>query len=423
VNYPRPKEAGASKTKSSGAFLINKFMRYREICRIRPLLETYRFLTRDERGNDISPDELMDDVDEPKIIVRWGRDRYQDELIAVFPLDDGYDEQKRFHVILDDQSATIERESFQFEAAPIVKYLLSRWPQYASFTLHSMPSYYSETALGDVETLADLAKHTKRPSVTDQRIWYHGTSSVHAPEILRLGLRPQDADNRQYRGMHGSKENMVYLTSDIDTAEFHAKNSVKHFGGAPTVLRIDISGLEANIRTDHDVRFTPLAAERNAQNQGDLKRIRAKPGQASYMGLKTISFAGRIPPSRISILSQGADTKAAPRLQKIAGQYEFLKALGALTSGIAAAYMDQFFHIIGAQPSGWTGTTKRYPDSYRENVPLLINSIHNGRQAPASYAQWIRGMYRRTGAWRTRGGVYTQIVTLIADEIKRLSTV
>lgn len=389
-------------------------MRYHEFCSGRALIETYRFLTRDNRGNDQSPDALMSDLDTAKIIARWGRDRYGNEQIVVLPRI-YHETEKTFHIILQDNAVSIENERFEYEAAPIIKYLLSRWPQYASFTMESMPFYYE-----DVETLADLVKKTKRPSVTDQRIWYHGTSSIHAPEILRLGLRPQDTENRQYRGMGGSKENMVYLTADVMTAEFHANNSIKHFGGAPTILQIDITGLEAAIRTDHDVRHTRLSPARNQYHQTDISRIQKTPGQASYMGLKTIAFAGRIPPSRISILSQGKATKAEPRLQKLNTQYVFIKALSELTPRISKWDMDQFFYILGAQPSGWTGTTKRYPDEYRENVPSLINSIHRQRTTPARYAQWVRGMYRRTGKWRVVGGVYTQITKLIMAEIKRL---
>lgn len=84
---------------------------------------------------------------------------------------------------------------------------------------------------------------------------YHGTTSEHANDILRLGLRPGEAEtNYPARYTHGpiQHDETVFLTEDIAKAEYHAMNAVNrdlrpyHGGthgrprGFPVIFRLEI---------------------------------------------------------------------------------------------------------------------------------------------------------------------------------------
>jgi hypothetical protein len=350
------------------------------------LTESFSFVSRDNHGNPASAASLMADTYLAKVIVKWGTDhRYGGEQIGVFEYE--HDIPNGFSIILDNQEARIY-ETYSGEAGPVIKAILAQWPDYAEFTTD------------DGSTLAEKAKE-KRARPDEQEFWYHGTTSEHVPTILKLGLRPQDVENRQYRGVGGSKEGMVYLTSDEDTARFHAANSVKHFGGAPTVLKIDIKGLESQIRTDHDVNYTTLDPRGfDSSASLDLRRIKKTAGQGSYLTIQTIAFSGRIPPTRISIYWQGKAVKAAPKVEKKIDHLAFINALGRAGQKLSQGEKYEFFKIIGLQPSGWTGRQVRFDDMYYEDVSKTLNSVYHSKMQPAKYAQWLRGMLSRSRYWR-----------------------
>lgn len=370
------------------------------------LFENYRFISRSRHG-DISADELMQDVHNSKALYKLGTaNRYNAEQILVMQAEE---DDPRCILWLSYGNEARVHEKYESEAGPIIKYLINKWPAYAKFI-------DEDTGLA----LAELT--TRRVTPAAVKLWYHGTSSVKLPTIERFGLQPQDVSQRQYRGMGGSKEGLVYLTSDINTAAFHAENSVKHFGGAPVILKIDISGLENQIRTDHDVKHTALGRDDwTSGSATDYRRIKRTPGQGSFLTIQTIAFAGRIPANRISIRFRGKETKRPPRIETKNEQYTFVNALGDAAQKLPDANKDAFFKIIGAGNSGSTGRTLTYPPKYYESTKQLVNSVHSGKSQPARYASWIRGMYARSRRWRGHYDPgYSAIGAIIAAEYERL---
>ena len=369
------------------------------------LLENYRFIARNRHG-DTSADELMNDVDIPKTLYKLGTaNRYHHEQILVVQSYD--DDAPRGSFLWLGYGEAKLSQQYEGETGPIIKYLLNKWPAYADFV-------DQDTGLA----LSHLTSRRATPAAV--KLWYHGTSSVKLPTIERFGLQPQDVSQRQYRGMGGSKEGLVYLTSDLDTARFHAQNSVKHFGGAPVILKVDIAGLENQIRTDHDVRHTPLA--RSASTSAtDERRIKRTPGQGSFLTIQTIAFAGRIPANRIAVEFRGKETKRTARVETKNEQYTFVNALGDAAQKLPNDNKDAFFKIIAARSSGSTGRTITYPPSYYENTKQLVNSVHGEKTQPARYASWVRGMYARSRYWRGHYDAgYITIGAIIAAEYERL---
>jgi len=72
---------------------------------------------------------------------------------------------------------------------------------------------------------------------------YHGTSSVHANDIMRFGLMADEGDTN-YPGYRKRDpiihEEDVFLTGDIQRAVYHAHNATQQKGGYPVVFRFVI---------------------------------------------------------------------------------------------------------------------------------------------------------------------------------------
>lgn len=368
-------------------------MRLREL-----LCENFRLLTRDNRGNWLSQgvDEIMADSDAPKTILKVA------STLTVHPnvypeINDGfyievfgYNDQGRI------------RETFHGEAVPVLRFILSRWPQYGTVV-------DDETGI----SFADIAKQG-RPRLANQREWYHGTASLHVPEIMRLGLRPRDTSERNYAGLGGSETGMVYLAADRDAATMHAENAARKFGGAPTVLQIDLTGLEDRIVDDHDVRVVALGKKHAERGDRTTQRVKANPGESSYLTLGTIAFKGRIPPNRIKVVWQGKEKVG--RKQKYSVQYQFVNQLGALAKQLTDRHdLHELFRIVGVRPSHYYGRTFEYADNYYDAPDKTMHSVYRARSQPKRFEQWLNGMRLRAGRWRgkTQNPAAQQIVQLI----------
>lgn len=387
-----------------GHLHINSRMRYHQI-----MSENFRVITTDDRANRLRGDYILDDVDTDKVMVKWSPGyRGTDEILAVFPLEDdvGFERQE-FYLILYGSDHTFDyREGYNGEVIPVAKFILSRWPSYADFT-HE----------GDM-TFRDLAGQD-RPRLATNTAWFHGTSSVKVANIMRLGMIPQSIDTRLYRGLGGSLDKVVYLSSDQEISKMHAENAVRQFGGAPTVLQIDLAGLEDQIVTDQDVRATPLG---KPSGDVDRKRIQQRPGEASYLTIGTIAFRGRIPPNRIRIVYQGKERKQKPIDVSKAGQLEFIQALSRLAETLSKDELTAFFGVIAAKPGGWSGGRVTYPDRYYADVARTIYSVYGDKRQPARFAQWLRGMRIRSGAWRRGYDDKRKAIAALIDKENRALT-
>lgn len=84
---------------------------------------------------------------------------------------------------------------------------------------------------------------------------YHGTSSRHAYEILRFGLRAgQSETNYPGGGYHGAIEHseIIFLTEDISKAAYHALNAVDKQGGFPVVVQVKVPDPDLLV-SDYDI--------------------------------------------------------------------------------------------------------------------------------------------------------------------------
>jgi hypothetical protein len=382
------------------------------------LCEDYRLLTRDARGNWLHGAEaILDDIHQAKTILKqspnYVRGYEPTPTLTVYP--EIFDQARRneYALELDGDYYARMHETYEGEGLPIVRFLLSRWPDYAEFDLPEQDCTLGEYAKSAVWRLQD------------QDIWYHGTTSIQAKGILRLGLMPQGVSARNYRGLGGSETGLVYLGSSESTAEFHAENAAKHFGGAPVVLAIDLKGLEANIVDDHDVRTTSLG--QNDHDYGDIstRRIKRRGGESSYRALGTIAYRGRIPPTRIKVIWQGKE-RAGARQQK-AEHFDFVDKLSTLAKTMNKNLLYDLFLIIGLSPSGWDGSKVRFDDRYYTDPEKTINSVYQKRTQPKAFASWIRGMQKRGARWRkayaiTGNEAIGAVLKLIAEELARLQS-
>lgn len=376
-------------------------MRYRAI-----LTETFRVVTTDQWANRVPADALLGDVDRDKLVVKWGPENRNQEvqILAVFPFDPDepvHHREHPFRLILFGDASFWYGESYRGEVVPVLRFLLARWPAYAEFV---------DDRSG--RSLRDLAQQ-ERPRLAANPTWLHGTSSVKAARILRLGLAPQTIDHRLYRGVAYSLDNLVYLTDDREIAMVHARNAVRRFGGAPTILQVDLRGLQDRIVTDQDVDGTLL---RDPSRHRDITRIQRRPGEASYLTLGTIAVRGRIPPDRIRIAFQGKPSTRRPFETSKAAQLGFIQALSRLAGTLSAADLTQFFHILALPPAGANGRAVQYDAGFYANAPRAIYSAYHGKAAPARFAQWLRGMQRRASIWREpRASTAQQAIMALLD--------
>ena len=373
-------------------------------------------------GNWINGTDSMDDVDGEKTIVKQ-RSPYRElnePVLAVYP--QVYPEkQPGFSIrIYHDHTADIT-ETFEGEVIPVLRFILSRWPEYGDIVTQSHNGLTDEVT---EVTFKEIASQ-ERKRLRNQQDWFHGTTSLYAPDILRIGLAPQDVSKRNYRGMNGSETGVVYLGSDEDTAKFHAKNAAKNLGGAPVVLKIDMTGLENRIVNDHDVRDYPLVKDHNS-NDISANRVKNNPGEASYLTIGTISVKGRIPPNKISIAWQGKETVGAR--QKKSSQIQFVDQLASLAKQLDKPKLYDFFKIIALQPSGWQGGRVKYNDSYYADIEKTINTVYGYKAQPKQFAKWVNGMRIRAGSWRKRaelnlsGNEEAAIVQLIDATNAKINT-
>lgn len=352
------------------------------------LLENFQLYTRDDRGNWLTQgvDEIMADPQSDKTILKQSPSsrRYGEQpSLTVYP--EFIEIEREFSLVLSDDHAWVS-ETYPGESIPVIRFLLSRWPEYGEFTLESSGKALQDIAAQDI------------PAMRKQEFWYHGTTTNALPDIQRLGLMPRDVNQRNYRGLGGSEKGLVYLAANSDDSRMHAENAAQQFGGAPVLLKIDLSGLEAGIVDDHDVRFTTLG--KGGYDSGDrtTDRIRNRGGEASYRAIQTIAYKGRIPPTRIEVIWQGTEKKG--RVQRRSDHYEFVDKLSALAKQLNKDQLYEFFHIVGAPPSGWTGSQVKYSDIFYTEPEKLINTIYSRRSQPKQFARWINGMRLRSAKWR-----------------------
>ena len=111
--------------------------------------------------------------------------------------------------------------------------------------------------------------------------FYHGTAGAVAPAILQDGLRPRGAGRAVYGAAVSAAEgrhDAVYLTTQLGTAHFAAREAANTLGGVPTILII--RGLPGkNMAPDMD--------SQEATAEASLGRL----GSVAYVGI--------IPPSHI----------------------------------------------------------------------------------------------------------------------------
>ena len=372
------------------------------------LLENYRLVTKDQRGNFISADKVMSDIDIPKAIYkRPPIHREQFDSLWVFPIYRELDDD--WILFLQDEQYKV-REKYENEAAPIVKFILSQYPQYSNFK-------------NDTDITLQEFSQNKRARPEEQQSWYHGTSSLRLPAIFKMGLLPQNLEDRLYRGI-GASDRGVYLARDADIAQMHAENAMQHFGGAPVVLKINLKGLEDKFRNDGDVERTVLGSKRISSTK-DERRIKTNPGQASYLQIGTIAFAGRIPPNRISIEWQGKETNKKAITQNKSEHFDFINQLSRLAGQLNERSIYDFCIIVGARPAGWSGRKPNF--QYKQNeLAQLVHSVYNSKGKNRSigaskYKSWINGMFIRSrNRWKRSIGVQANIRDLIASERQRL---
>lgn len=75
--------------------------------------------------------------------------------------------------------------------------------------------------------------------IESSKIAYHGTNSDRAEEIAKNGF-----DLKHVGEKSESKLSGVSVTINKEIAEEHADWAVSKFGGTPTILKIDLSGLK-----------------------------------------------------------------------------------------------------------------------------------------------------------------------------------
>lgn len=147
-------------------------------------------------------------------------------------------------------------------------------------------------------------------------IVYHGTSTTHIYEILRVGLRPNTKTNWPEVGKFTDR---VFLTSSLDNALFHANHQTvpsrfkrNRTSGRPIILKVRIPD-RALIVPDYDVvanfhgKGDPMTAQSGYEKhiskvtpQVDTKRIRKySPGTDWTRATGVFAYKGRIPPSFI----------------------------------------------------------------------------------------------------------------------------
>lgn len=130
-----------------------------------------------------------------------------------------------------------------------------------------------------------LAKMTGQGQHVDWPLveFYHGTAGAVAPAILQDGLRPRGAGRAVYGAGVGAVEgrsDAVYLTTQLGTAHFAAREAANALGGSPTVLII--RGLPGkNMAPDMD--------SQEATAEASLGRL----GSVAYVGIIPASHIRR----------------------------------------------------------------------------------------------------------------------------------
>jgi hypothetical protein len=112
---------------------------------------------------------------------------------------------------------------------------------------------------GPWQSVSDVLDRASRSPT----LFLHGTSSTAWEQIQRRGLLPrQQSGSRPAYGAHlshaaASDPEAVYLTTQLGTASWAARDAVRTHGGAPTILEVDARDLdEDKLRPDEDSRST-----------------------------------------------------------------------------------------------------------------------------------------------------------------------
>lgn len=118
----------------------------------------------------------------------------------------------------------------------------------------------------DEEMYFDFQVEAKVPDFA-----YHGTTTTHLMRILKLGLRPNQA-NSNWEAMGITHRDKLFFTTKASLAMFHSYNASQHAEGLPMVIRFMIPDKE-KIIPDYDVETEANPATTKQRHYDELRHV------------------------------------------------------------------------------------------------------------------------------------------------------